>query len=365
MVSSSSYSSSHTTTFNSKSSFTQEFVAHNRFLSQAQLPKIVSLFSGAGGLDLGFKEQGFVIPIAIDLSPAAIETHKRNFINTCGIVADLVKLGPSGVLSHVSSVIPQGEHIGIIGGPPCQGFSQGNLNSYTNDPRNSLPALYIQIIHLLKEHYTVDFVVFENVLGIKFRRHLTTFHAFLEGLKRLQFNVFENELCSLEFGVPQIRRRIFLTALRDTLETELPILKRRSGPITVKDAIEGLPDPVFYSRGLIPTEFPVHPNHWTMKPKSYRFTHQLIGSGGRSFKRLAWDKPSPTIAFGNREIHVHPEGKRRLSIYEAMVLQGFPKSFVLEGNLSEQVAQVSNAVPPPLAASIAAALKTALFNVKV
>jgi hypothetical protein len=148
MVSSNSYSSSHTTTSNSKSSFTQEFVAHNKFLSQAQLPKIVSLFSGAGGLDLGFKEQGFVIPIAIDLSPAAIETHKRNFINTCGVVADLVKLGPSGVLSHVSSVIPQGEHIGIIGGPPCQGFSQGNLNSYTNDPRNSLPALYIQIIHL-------------------------------------------------------------------------------------------------------------------------------------------------------------------------------------------------------------------------
>jgi DNA (cytosine-5)-methyltransferase 1 len=198
-----------------------------------------------------------------------------------------------------------------------------------------------------------------------FQQALTTFHAFLEGLKRLQFNVFENELCSLEFGVPQIRRRIFLTALRDTLETDLPILIRRSGPITVKDAIEGLPDPVFYSRGLIPTDFPVHPNHWTMKPKSYRFTHQLIGSGGRSFKRLAWDKPSPTIAFGNREIHVHPEGKRRLSIYEAMVLQGFPKSFVLEGNLSEQVSQVSNAVPPPLAASIAAALKTALSNVKV
>lgn len=322
------------------------------------LPKIVSLFSGAGGLDLGFSEHDFDIPIAIDLSSAAIQSHKRNFVNTFGVVADLVRLGPSGVLKYVSSAIPYGTHIGIIGGPPCQGFSRGNLNSYANDPRNSLPALYIQIIHSLKKWYTVDFVVFENVLGIKDSRHLATFNAFLEGLNRLKFCVTEMELCSLEFGVPQIRKRIILIALRDGLKPELPILKKRSGPTTVKEAIGGLPEPVIFARGLFPTEFPVHPNHWTMKPRSPRFTTLAIGTGGRSFKRLAWDKPSPTIAFGNREIHVHPDGRRRLSIYEAMLLQGFPKSFILEGNLSEQVSQISNAVPPPLASSVAEAVKS-------
>jgi DNA (cytosine-5)-methyltransferase 1 len=328
--------------------------------SFAGLPKIVSLFSGAGGLDLGFRRNGFVVPLAIDSSAAAIQTHRRNFKETLGIVADLVKLGPAGVLDHVTSTIPRGERIGIIGGPPCQGFSRGNPNSRSDDPRNELPSLYIQIVRSLKKHYTVDFVVFENVLGMKDKKHLPTFHALLADLISLQFDVTENELCSLEFGVPQNRRRIILTAMRNDLDCELPPPKKRKGPATVKDAIAGLPDPVFFARGLTPAEFPVHPNHWTMKPKSKRFTNPVIVTGGRSFRRLSWDKPSPTIAFGHREIHVHPEGLRRLSIYEAMILQGFPKTFVLEGNLSEQVTQISNAVPPPLATSIAAAVKTAL-----
>jgi DNA (cytosine-5)-methyltransferase 1 len=105
----------------------------------------------------------------------------------------------------------------------------------------------------------------------------------------------------------------------------------------------------------------VHPNHWTMQPKSTRFQNPEAHAGnGRSFKRLKWDEASPTIAFGHREIHVHPNGRRRLSIFEALLLQGFPPSFVLEGNLSEQVEQVSNAVPPAMARSLANALKLAL-----
>ena len=98
-----------------------------------------------------------------------------------------------------------------------------------------------------------------------------------------------------------------------------------------------------------------------MRPKSPRFYNPEIEARvGRSFRRLNWDTASPTIAFGHREIHVHPSGIRRLSIYEAMLLQGFPEAFVLEGNLSEQVEQVSNAVPPPLARSIALAVTRAL-----
>ena len=81
---------------------------------------------------------------------------------------------------------------------------------------------------------------------------------------------------------------------------------------------------------------------------------------GRSFRRLEWDKPSPTVAYGHREIHVHPDGRRRLSIFEAMRLQGFPTDFVLEGTFSSQVEQVSNAVPPPLAEALATAIKVAM-----
>jgi len=81
---------------------------------------------------------------------------------------------------------------------------------------------------------------------------------------------------------------------------------------------------------------------------------------GRSFRRLDAGEPSPTVAYGHREIHVHPNGTRRLSIYEAMLLQGFPKKYVLLGPFSAQVEQVSNAVPPPLAYSLALAVRDSL-----
>ena len=125
--------------------------------------------------------------------------------------------------------------------------------------------------------------------------------------------------------------------------------------------IGSLPDPAFFARDLDKSTIPYHENHWTMRPVSKRFSRP--GGpvrAGRSFRRLEWDKPSPTVAYGHREIHVHPNGHRRLSIFEAMRLQGFPNEFVLEGTLSSQVEQVSNAVPPPLAQSLAEAIKSAM-----
>jgi DNA (cytosine-5)-methyltransferase 1 len=141
-------------------------------------------------------------------------------------------------------------------------------------------------------------------------------------------------------------------------------LRKRKGLRTVREAIGSVAAPAFFARGLLAQDIPVHPNHWTMQPKSDRFKNpEAEGRQGRSFRRLQWDAPSPTLAFGHREIHVHPGGRRRLSVYEAMRLQGFPNDFVLEGNLSEQVAQVSNAVPPPLAHSIALAVRRSLERV--
>lgn len=330
-------------------------------LSPSELPKIVSLFSGAGGLDWGFYFHGFTIPLAIDVSSAAVKTHKKNFKHTHSVVADLIQLGPSGVLSQATKQIPRGERIGIIGGPPCQGFSRANRNSQTDDPRNKLPSLYLDIVETLKQHYVVEFVVFENVLGIKDKKHSATYRSVIDRLSKLDFTVTEKELCSLDFGVPQNRRRIILSAMRAGQGHSTVKPRKRKGPRTVRETIGQLVEPIFFQRNLDPLRFPLHPNHWTMRPKSLRFKNPTsINSEGRSFRRLIWDEPSPTIAFGHREIHVHPNGHRRLSIYEAMLLQGFPKSFILDGTLSEQVEQVSNAVPPPLASSIAAAVKRAL-----
>lgn len=326
-----------------------------------ELPKVVSLFSGAGGLDSGFRYHKFNIPLAIDISAAAIRTHKRNFKRTHGLVADLIQLGPEGVLAQAKERIPAGARIGVIGGPPCQGFSRANTNSQANDPRNKLPSLYLDIVRTLKQHYTVEFVVFENVLGIRDKKHKRTYKALLVGLRALGFDVTEKELCALDFGVPQNRRRIVLSAMRAGQGYSIVKPRKRKGVCTVREAIGGLAEPAFFQMGLDPAVIPVHPNHWTMMPKSPRFNHpEAVHADGRSFKRLSWEVPSPTVAFGHREIHIHPDGRRRLSIFEAMLLQGFPKSFVLEGNLSEQVEQISNAVPPPLARSVAAAIKRAL-----
>jgi DNA (cytosine-5)-methyltransferase 1 len=326
-----------------------------------KLPKIVSVFSGAGGLDLGFKEAGFTISVAIDSSDAAIRTHRQNFPRTKAVVGDLVKLGPRGVLGHIKEKLPVGERIAVIGGPPCQGFSRANTGSQSNDPRNQLPKLYLEIVQELQRLYTVEFIVFENVLGIRDKKHAKTYEALIQGIAKLGFDVTEKELCSADFGVPQNRRRIVLSGMRRGQGYAQVKPRRRQGVTTVREAIGGLDQPTYFKFGLEPTDFPVHPNHWTMQPRSPRFKNpEAKTNDGRSFKRLNWDLASPTIAYGHREIHIHPEGRRRLSIYEAMLLQGFPKTFVLEGNLSEQVEQISNAVPPPLARSVALAVKRAL-----
>lgn len=333
--------------------------------SKKPLPKIVSLFSGAGGLDLGFKQAGFTVSVALDSSEAAIKTHQRNFPRTKAVVADLLDLQPEGVVAQVRERIPPGERIAVIGGPPCQGFSRANTGSQTTDPRNQMPTLYLKIVEALRRVYTVEFIVLENVLGIRDKKHVETYKALLVGIGTLGFEITEKELCALDFGVPQNRRRIVLSGMRKGQHYSHVKPRKRKGLKTVRDAIGGLKAPAFFKRGLTPEDIPIHPNHWTMQPKSPRFNDpegeaKVDVNERRSFKRVLWNEPSRTIAFGHREIHIHPSGRRRLSIYEALLLQGFPESFVLEGNLSEQVEQVSNAVPPPLGRAVALAVKRAL-----
>lgn len=324
-------------------------------------PKIISLFSGAGGLDLGFKEAGYEVVFAVDIDKEAVETHKNAFPYTCCEQADLVKLGADGLLQKVDGLLQRGERIGVIGGPPCQGFSRSNSNSRADDPRNQLPALYLKIVEALKAKYKVEFIVFENVLGIEDKKHKQTFDGIKQTLEDLGLHQSVGEYDAFEFGVPQHRRRVIIAAFASTaaLQVFRPI-RQIKGKATVSEAIRNLPEPSYCSRnGKKQNLF--HPNHWTMQPKSRRFSHpELFKQDGRSFRRLAWDKPSPTVAYGHREVAVHPDGKRRLSVYEAMQLQGFPKDYVLYGSFSAQVQQVSNAVPPPLAYSLAVAVSASL-----
>lgn len=336
------------------------------FPLSAQLPFVLSLFSGAGGLDLGFVQQGFQVKLAIDRMPDAIRTHRRNFPHSRSVCADLSELGPSGVSDLLHEEIPSGSKLAIIGGPPCQGFSRANVRSTREDPRNKLALLYLEIVEALQSHFSVSVVLLENVLGIRDSKHLKTFDGLVTKFLELGLQANVATYSALDFGVPQRRERVIITgfASAECAKSFQPKFTSATD-LTVRGAISGLPDPAFFQRGIDPSTIPHHPNHWTMRPLSKRFEDpDNWTAGGRSFRRLDWDKPSPTVAYGHREIHVHPEGRRRLSIYEAMKLQGFPEPFVLEGTLSGQVEQISNAVPPPLANALAAATKSSLQSIE-
>jgi DNA (cytosine-5)-methyltransferase 1 len=322
------------------------------------VPSVLSLFSGAGGLDLGFRRAGFAVPLALDSAPAAVATLKGNTKSGATVVADIRELSASQIVAKLSSSggpLP----CGIIGGPPCQGFSRGNARKDPKDPRNRLPLTYAALLGEINALIGIDFFVFENVVGLFENKRL---YARIEkAFESSGFRLFSDQVDAENFGVPQTRRRLFLVGLNSArFPGERFVFPRgRARRRTVRDAIGGMPVPTFFSRTLRPADIPFHPNHWTMVPRSARF-HEGRFNRWRSFRRLKWDAPSPTVAYGNREIHIHPNGLRRLTVLEAMLLQGFPKHYVLHGNFSEQVAQVSNAVPPPVAFALARALRRTL-----
>jgi DNA (cytosine-5)-methyltransferase 1 len=298
--------------------------------------------------------EGFRAILALDHSLAAINSYNLNTKTKVGRLADLSELSPRRIVDLMEDVSPGIIPEAVIGGPPCQGFSRGNVCAVPNDPRNLLPFKYAEVLGYVNDKYTLKFFVFENVMGLKTPRHRDRFEAIQKEFGRAGFRVFPQTLNASSFGVAQNRPRLFIVGLNERLFPDIAFEfpSGRARRRCVRDAIEGLPAPAFFKRGMTVEDIPYHPNHWTMMPKSPKL---LTGSAtdGRSFRRLLWDEESPTVAYGNREIHVHPDGGRRLSVHEALLLQGFPPQYRLWGNFSQQITQVSNAVPPPVARALA------------
>lgn len=320
---------------------------------------ILSLFCGCGGLDLGFTQAGFEVVLALDVDSAAVRTYNLNHGEGIARVANLAELDGNAVIELLQAKSPPRPPRGVIGGPPCQAFSHSNVYVKRDHIQRTLPGRYAFILKTLNEQYDLDFFVFENVRGITFDRHRKEFARFRALFEDAGFRLFERLLNAVDFGVPQKRARVFVVGLNQDKfrEWDFVFPEPHGNPVrTVADAISRLPEPRFFERGLMPEDIPHHPNHWTMRPKSRKFHDGSLKEGhssGRSFRVLSWGKPSWAVAYGNREVHIHPSGKRRLSVYEAMLLQGFPKTYQLLGTLSHQIRQVSDAVPPPLARALA------------
>lgn len=324
---------------------------------------VISLFCGAGGLDCGFHQAGFKTLVAYDSSPSAVLSYNLNSSTSIAQQADISRLKPIEIVKAIREVSPDVPPVGVIGGPPCQGFSCGNVHADPDDERNTLPLRFARLLKELNDIYALHFFVFENVTGLSGPKHAARFESIRLAFEQAGFRLFQQTLNAHDFGIPQTRRRLFLVGLNTSLYKDVQFLfpVGCDARLTVRDAISGLPDPTFFTRGMRTSNNAHHPNHWTMMPKSSKFLTQTF-SEGRSFKRLSWDVASPTVAYGNREIHIHPSGTRRLSVYEAMLLQGFPRDYQLCGNFSEQITQVSNAVPPPLAKALAERLKNLLYQ---
>lgn len=323
---------------------------------------IISLFSGAGGLDLGFEQVGFQPVIAYDMDPAAVKTYNYNRKGEIARAADLSSFTGDDIIREITQLELYTPPRGVIGGPPCQYFSNGNkAPRQDDDPRRTLPTDYAKILQRLNREYKLDFFMLENVYGLAKPAHRNDFQRIIEMFERAGFRVFHDILDAYDYGVPQSRKRLFLVGWNRVLYPEARYEFPPGNPcgLAVQDRIGGLAEPQFWARNLNPDEFPEHPNHWTMNPISDKFRNPPppdLRRYTRSFRRLFWGEPSYTVAYGHNEIHVHPEGHRRLSIYEAMLLQGFPHGrdgYRLIGNLTEQVTLVSDAVPPPLAVALA------------
>jgi len=320
--------------------------------------ELASLFSGAGGLDWGFEAVGFAPAVAVDIRPDAIQSYNHNRPKKArvGHTGDVAKLSAAKLDKLAGRTI---RPIGVIGGPPCQSFSRAT-HSAEDDPRHGLPLQFARILKELNARSPVHFFAFENVTGLLKEKHAERFASMVKAFERAGFNVFQGEMNASAFGVPQDRPRLILVGLNRKLYPKAVWTPPEGDPnalVSVRRAIGAFPPPKYWERGLTPADIPHHPNHWCMVPKSKNFeTEGALVQGtarGRSFRTLSWDKPSPTIAYGNREVHIHPDCKRRLSVYEALRLQGFPTRFELLGSLSSQIQQVSEAVPPPLGMAIA------------
>ena len=298
--------------------------------------KVISWFSGCGGLDLGFIKAGFEIVWANDFDKDAVITYQNNIGSH--IVHD-------SIYNVDVSSIPDADI--LIGGFPCLGFTLAKGKSRVLDCEyNQLFREYARILEAKNPKY---FVV-ENVTGIKSGIEFEDFfhNEILKSFERsgTGYKIKYQILTASDFGVPQNRKRIIVFGTRNDIDIEpvFPKMKIRE-MITTRDAIADLP--AEYS-----DNFYNHTGH-----KHVVKINQYVGN-----RLLEWDKPSPTITgrgsrSGGAVIHPHPNAHRRLSIRECARLQSFPDDFIFYGSNGACFAQIGNAVPPIMSFFIAMQLK--------
>lgn len=344
--------------------------------------QVLDLFCGAGGLSLGFRNAGFDIVGGVEFDNAAMNTHKRNFeqensvFEYCG---DITQIKDDEIEKIKDSVDV------IIGGPPCQGFSNGNRQQkLEDDPRNKLFFEYIRFLRIIKPK---AFLI-ENVPQILTRNNGYAKEKILEITDKLGYSVSVKVLKSEEFGVPQKRRRTFFVGIRSDLNKEFKFenIKPIFGMTSVADAIKDLEvlengenhntlsnrertDLQEYYFNANSTEIMNHQPSVHSDIIVERIKHVPQGGNWKdvptelwdtkrsnrhssAYRRLDYSQPSITIDTGHMN-YFHPIFNRVPTVRESARIQTFDDSFVFEGTITQQLRQVGNAVPPIMAQAIA------------
>ena len=356
---------------------------------------ILSFFSGGGFLDMGFEQAGFEIiwtnefdKTFAQLHAAGITSWRKSRGN--GIKAEIFNTKSITDITTdeiITEAFPNGkpDFFGIIGGPPCQDFSMNGSMKGFNGDRGKLTIIFFdKILELMPA-----FFVMENVTGLTKRSETKEYLQKLLKIVEKEYYIDHKKLNSLDYGVPQFRERIFFVGIKKEYIEEKYVNQNILGswfpfPInqTYQDAASkykwGKPEKfgqdLIQPKGL-PIELCVEScliksNQIKVIPNAGEFFNlykperelKLINEGETnrpSFKRLHRFKYSPTACYGNNEVHLHPYQHRRLSVREALRIQGVPDAYVLppEIPLSKKFKMIGNGVPVPLAKEVALALK--------
>lgn len=324
----------------------------------------IDLFSGAGGMSLGFDQAGFNNIFSVDIEPRFCETYKTNFPKHNLIQKDISKLSNEEIKSIIGNKIIDV----IIGGPPCQGFSMaGNIGrKFIDDPRNQLFREFARIVEIVQPSY----FVMENVARLFTHNKGETKNEIIELFKKMNYNVDCKVVNTADFGIPQVRNRVLFIGNRISNNIFFPT-KTIDKPISIKEAIDKLPKLKSGEKSKIP-------NHISMKHSEQMLEKmKYVSDGGnrneipelirpksgdiRKYIRYKSTEPAVCVTGDMRKIF-HYSQNRALTVRELATLQTFPLDFIFKGSTISQQQQVGNSVPPILAKEIALTIKKMMKN---
>lgn len=349
--------------------------------------KTIDLFSGVGGLSLGFELAGFTNSLAIEYDPRIAMGYRENFKDSNVIVDDINNIDLNKMLSKLS-----GDDYVLIGGPPCQGFSQKGKRNGLNDERNFMFLKYVEAVEYLNPR---AFLI-ENVPGLLTVENGYFLNEIAKRLQNLGYLISHQVLDAVDYGVPQNRKRAFIVGVKNN-ERIFKWPEKVSPTVNVEESLSDLPilksgegncemeyrtPPMSEYQSLMRRNSNVVWNHISTKHSNIVLErlNLIPEDGGRkdlpaehltksifsgTWCRLSKTGVSRTITTRfdtpSSGMFTLPNQNRCLTVREAARLQSFPDNFIFTGTKSTQMLQVGNAVPPLLSYAVAKQIRNLLY----